>query len=147
MNIKNMIASALVSLTALGGTIGAASIMPAAHAGPSAPYISATVTSGGLVLHVSGSGFGSGDHVQVFGFKNGDLSNPQNLVLYAFTTATQSGWRLVKGQWVYVRGGQITTDITDLSARCHPQYLTVQAEDDETGAMSNQVPVTMGYLC
>lgn len=114
------------------------------HAGPrirfgNSPSISAVVDQN-LTLHVTGGGFGAGDNVQIFGINN----DTQKLDIYTVIQASDVSY----ANWPIVTlGGAFSTDIADVRAACHPQYLTVEARDVTTRAMSNQVQVTMGYLC
>src|SRR5690348_8834842 len=102
-SIKRTLAALALVGMATTATLGSS----AAHAGPRNvhPHISAMAITGRLVLDFSGTGFGAGDPVQLFGYENDDLSNPANLKLYAFLIASY--------------GGNLAGDITDLSARCH----------------------------
>src|SRR5947209_3205953 len=85
MNIKSL-KSVLVGLALFGtAVVGTAHALPAAHAG-GAPVITVSVQNGS-VIHVSGSGFGSGDKVLVEAFNN----DGAKLAAYAYVTSTVGG--------------------------------------------------------
>jgi hypothetical protein len=128
----------------VSGCVATLALQPlAAHAGLT-PSISASVETGGAIVHVSGFGFGPGDRVKVVESVGGQV------VGKVMTTATQfivkpPPCTTSKPCYYYVLvGGGINVSLPPHYVHCGYQQAAVRAYDMTEHTRSNVARVTLG---